>query len=360
MSNRRPSPGQDRFAEDFRFPAGLVAELRSDDMDEVKAAAAGWDQEYHQVGAGRFQGRLFQANTADLQIGTIGWNASIIGRGATPAGCVVFGLTTHGRAQARLSGVPITGAVLATVGDRGEFDFRTEGEHELLVASVRRSVIDRVCVTMLGAPWAELKLARAVQMDPGAVRGRLLARMTMIMDHARQHPGSLADPASAGELENQAVIALLQALDQPPIPVHPAHRHRMARRAEEYLVANRERPVTIHELCAAVGAAERTLHLGFREYFGLPPMAHLRMLRLNAAHRALRAADRDTGVTEVAMRYGFLHLGEFAAAYRRLFGEPPSETLRSALWRRHGAALGNAAAGLQWRRQQDEMASSRG
>ncbi|WP_460359141.1 helix-turn-helix domain-containing protein [Mycobacterium sp. ZZG] len=34
-------------------------------------------------------------------------------------------------------------------------------------------------------------------------------------------------------------------------------------------------------------------------------------------------------VTMVAGRWGFLHLGRFAIQYRQLFGESPSQTLRS-------------------------------
>jgi AraC-like DNA-binding protein len=35
-------------------------------------------------------------------------------------------------------------------------------------------------------------------------------------------------------------------------------------------------------------------------------------------------------VTAVALRWGFGHLGQFAADYRARFGELPSETLRRA------------------------------
>ncbi|MFD2500918.1 hypothetical protein ACFSTI_21320 [Rhizorhabdus histidinilytica] len=33
-------------------------------------------------------------------------------------------------------------------------------------------------------------------------------------------------------------------------------------------------------------------------------------------------------MTEIACRWGFYQFGRFAAQYRRLFGELPSETLR--------------------------------
>ena len=49
-----------------------------------------------------------------------------------------------------------------------------------------------------------------------------------------------------------------------------------------------------------------------------------------AAHADLRTADpATTTVTAVAGRWGFLHAGRFAAAYKTAYGHPPSETLRS-------------------------------
>lgn len=108
------------------------------------------------------------------------------------------------------------------------------------------------------------------------------------------------------------------------IPDRPG-RHRIARRAEEFLRAHCREEISISDLCAVTGAARRTLHLGFCELYGMPPMTYLKALRLSRVRRDLLAASRSrTGVTEVAMRWGFYHLGRFAAEYRDFFGELPS------------------------------------
>ena len=66
-----------------------------------------------------------------------------------------------------------------------------------------------------------------------------------------------------------------------------------------------------------------------RRSLGTTPMAYLRRLRLEKTRHELSTAEPGAvSVTNVATRRGFVHLGRFAAAYSRAFGETPSETLR--------------------------------
>ena len=61
----------------------------------------------------------------------------------------------------------------------------------------------------------------------------------------------------------------------------------------------------------------------------MSPKRYLSMRRMNLARRALRNAEAQrTTVTEIASDYGFWELGRFSVAFRSLFGESPSTTLR--------------------------------
>jgi AraC-like DNA-binding protein len=74
---------------------------------------------------------------------------------------------------------------------------------------------------------------------------------------------------------------------------------------------------------------ERTLQLAFRERFGLTPAAFLKARRLALVRQQLlRLNPADSSIGQVAGALGFTHLGQFAADYRRAFGETPSETLK--------------------------------
>ena len=103
------------------------------------------------------------------------------------------------------------------------------------------------------------------------------------------------------------------------------------RRAEDYMNAHATEAIGMEDLVAVSGVSARSLYAGFRRFRGTSPMAYLKWLRLDRAHVDLRTASPgEITVKEIALRYGFAHLGHFSAAYRQKYGQPPSETLRTA------------------------------
>ncbi|GIU31879.1 hypothetical protein TUM3792_43980 [Shewanella sp. MBTL60-007] len=85
---------------------------------------------------------------------------------------------------------------------------------------------------------------------------------------------------------------------------------------------------SISELCKVANLSERSLEYGFREYLGITPIRYLKVVRLNGVRETLLTSDASVTVSHVALQWGFLELGRFAAEYRQLFGELPSKTLK--------------------------------
>ena len=97
---------------------------------------------------------------------------------------------------------------------------------------------------------------------------------------------------------------------------------------EGYICANLDASITRDDLATEAGISIRSLSRAFERKYGLGPMAFVRQRRLDACFAQLRGSQREvTTVTEVAMSYGFWHMGKFAIAYREAFGESPSESL---------------------------------
>jgi AraC-like DNA-binding protein len=119
-----------------------------------------------------------------------------------------------------------------------------------------------------------------------------------------------------------------QTLAAPVAPVRPG----TVRDAMDIIEAGPHLPLTTSTLARQCHVSARTLQAGFRRHLGMSPMAYLRVVRLQRAHRDLRSADADhSSVASIAHRWGFTHLGRFAAAHKEMFGETPLQVLRAAL-----------------------------
>lgn len=101
---------------------------------------------------------------------------------------------------------------------------------------------------------------------------------------------------------------------------------RSVKRAEEYMRAHADRPITSEILACEAGCSERALQNAFKTFRNMTPMGRLREIRLELAHEELL---RATGtVTEIAFKWGFGNLGRFSAHYAAKYNQTPSQTLR--------------------------------
>jgi len=95
-------------------------------------------------------------------------------------------------------------------------------------------------------------------------------------------------------------------------------------RALEIMERHLAEPLPIERIARQAGASPRHLQDLFHEHLGASPAAHYRALRLTRARRML--IETTQPVLEIAGAAGFSSAASFARAYRRLHGEPPSET----------------------------------
>jgi transcriptional regulator GlxA family with amidase domain len=124
------------------------------------------------------------------------------------------------------------------------------------------------------------------------------------------------------------------AMSPPPTRRRRLHRGEVWDRLQRYTAD----PTRKIRLCKEVGVTERTLRSICRQYAGVSCHAYITLRRLLLAHNLLHNSDPATAsITRVAMVCGFTELGRFSVAYRKLFGQSPSVTLREASNRQAGS-----------------------
>jgi AraC-like DNA-binding protein len=99
--------------------------------------------------------------------------------------------------------------------------------------------------------------------------------------------------------------------------------------AIELINERTDEPLTTAAIAADCCISVRALQEGFQKHIGQSPTGYLRTVRLRRAHYELLAANpfKDS-VATIAHRWGFAHLGRFAASHYAEYGEAPSRTLR--------------------------------
>lgn len=139
------------------------------------------------------------------------------------------------------------------------------------------------------------------------------------------HPAAL----DAYRHELLSVVLDLFTMGQPSTNRHFERWRCLTQSTLELAMSRPDQSLSIADMARQIGVPERTLRTAFHKSFGFSPQEYLRIQRLYQARRLLRTDSQDqTTVSQIAFSLGFWDLGRFASAYRGLFGERPSETLR--------------------------------
>ena len=93
---------------------------------------------------------------------------------------------------------------------------------------------------------------------------------------------------------------------------------------DTYLSTHHQESIYSAQLASRFGVSLRTLANTITHYRGMSLHKYLRLKRLWLVRQQL--LDGETSIKAATLANGFWHLGDFASAYRKQFGEKPSQT----------------------------------
>jgi AraC-like DNA-binding protein len=201
-----------------------------------------------------------------------------------------------------------------------------------LCLMIPRARLEAELERLLGrSPRARLHFGFGVTTSPGAER--LQSVLGLVAQELDQPSGLATSDVAGRHLEGLVLDGLLlgQQHNYSDAAVGLPRRAPggVIKRAVDLIEERSAEPWTTVGLATDLHLSVRALQAGFKREVGMAPMAYLRMVRLRRAHAVLEAAvPGDTTVQAIAVSLGLLHQGRFAADYRGVFGETPSETLR--------------------------------
>jgi len=307
--------------------------VQTDDVDAHAHAQPGWDLRYEQLSPGRFEGLVHHVQLPLARLVRERCGVAVRQRGRFVEGSYGFAMALEATEPAVFNGQRVERDAVM-LGRNGELDLCTPAGYALIGIVIDGELLAPLWERLYGkAPsaWMESHLVVPAR---SAVADALRALHLKAMDDAGTWlagAGAAPDDTAARQLRDALLIEWFEALpptvDASALPSAVA-RKRLVDRACALMLSQPEEPLSMLEVCRRVGASRRKLNYCFQDVLGTSPVKYLRAVRLNGVRRELRIGMLS--VQDVAARWGFWHLGQFARDYKRQFGELPSHTRRDA------------------------------
>lgn len=308
---------------------------QASDIADMVTLQPQWQLDYQQLSGGRFQGQIVHATLPGLQLTKETSNRASRQQGQLFQDDIGLVLADSLKGPCRYHG-QLAERDAAMMGPAGELDLLTPDDCQLRAILMPRA-------SFVGLLWQLYPHAaervgdthRAVDLTP-AEAGLLRQLIDQALQHLSGGAGQGRSEAVARQMQDAIVLTWQDTMAARLAPERigaagpPGSRRALVVRSCQHVRERLPEPTTMLALCRAVGASPRKLAYCFQDVLGMSPARYLRLMRLNGAHSDLVRNTGEGGahtVQDTASRWGFWHMGAFAAEYRRMFGRLPSQTL---------------------------------
>ncbi len=260
--------------------------------------------------------------TDDLRLIHSSVRGASIRRGTLPAPRS-FGLTKTGRVPNNWCGHAEDGRSICCFA--GEFEAFSAGDFEGATMTFSPKLMRAIC----GDTLAMGESAKPSLHLPTA-EVRMMAHRTLAGLESLCGSGSDADlEAISRETRRVCDLLVTSVHVQKSDSQRPTRgRQRHFEVAVAFIESTLAEPMTLNRLSLKCGVSARTLEYAFKECSGMSPKAYVKSRKLQRVHAELVSRDGTESIADVANRWGFWHMGQFARDFRRQYGVLPREVRR--------------------------------
>jgi AraC family ethanolamine operon transcriptional activator len=299
-------------------------------IEELSALQFGWQIDFTQLGPAKLESMVNLVQSANLGVCHFQFNSGFDQRLHAQPGYYSFGLPDPDAAAATVQGKAASpGAIIVFPHDHEAYGASHAGFNGYGI-HIRAAYLEAVAETVFKMPL-RLLVPTAGIYGLAEVQFRHL-RWELYKWQQLVAPGC---PVGASihvtNRQEALVIAVLNGLSHSVKTEETQHLKcdRAIRLVLDYVNSAPTEEITAVELCTHADCSQRWLEQSFKKRFGVTPKAYVKYLRLARLRRDLQqppCGEKQT-VIELAGVYGFWHMGQLAADYRRVYGELPSDTL---------------------------------
>jgi AraC family ethanolamine operon transcriptional activator len=309
--------------------------MQSHDFDEISASLDRWHQSYRQLSAGAFQGDIRYAYIDGVELFELYWGQIIQYQGITPPGSIGFGLPLNLIGESLFLNHRINDCDLLIQRSGQEGDLIGSQHFRIHVLTIdEQHFFEKVRLLTGVNVQSFLRSINTIALEPtiaAMLRNKFQKLIWQANDDSVDSKTSIRKTRNIAYLaediiEYIAAIVTTGHHEQPRLRL--MRQRELVKKTKEIILSQPSIVLRTHDLCAILATSERTLRDAFRVCTGISATAYLKAFRLNQVRAILKSTSpANAQIQDVAFNWGFHHMGQFSADYKRLFGESPSQTL---------------------------------
>lgn len=319
---------------------------RFDDFHTFGASAPEWEQRYEQISRGAMRSTMAEIALGGARLYWKTMSQRVVQQGRIPMGKICFAVLARPSSAVRIEGHEFTDTSLLVLHGGDEFVMQRPAQMQLLAITMNEAAFHALAEQQPDARRLRSLLRRRIlEGSPAALqelRSRMLAMFIWGAGATEFALPSGSDVAMEA-LIHTGLLDVLSGSAREPVRYRGLSAHVLVSECHRITLASINHPPSVAELSTRLRASRRALQGSFQKVAETTPVDYLRSLRLNVVRRNLHCTSpAETSIGQIASNAGFSQMSHFAAEYKRLFDELPSQTLRAVLNSRHHQARNRA------------------
>jgi len=313
----------------------LIVSAHFNDFDIFHEAAVNWELDFRLLSKNGFNAHLSMYATETIQVARTSLNGKIEQHGLVPPGFSSIVIPANLKMEYNWLHRDVNGSQILIFPSKGVLDSISFDGFDVFVISIENNTLQN---------WLEhFRFKNAIGLFGG--NERFLSASPFFLKSFGNEVDSFLkntslespmDPSSklAEKLELDSILEslfkFLENANRLFLPT-PARKRDLALKRSLDLIHNTSEDITdIKGLCKELNVSQRTLEYAFLEKYKVTPKHYIKAQKLHKVKQdILSDAFRSDPIFQIAGKYGFWHMGQFAADFKNHFGLLPSEIRRN-------------------------------
>ena len=301
------------------------------DFETYSSDVEKWNLDHKKISAGKFFGHNSLIDVGKVQLIRTQLNGSFDQNGLCPLGYRTFVIPANQHQSYYWLNRKLDSSSLLLFQRKGIIDLVSFNSLDVYIISIEENHLHSL-IEQFQFNNLDNKLDYSEKVFPISIEfiNYIHNYLQIIFTNLQKDATIINSPDFIYNLEYKLPFNILSFIDKRRIlntPYINRKRDIAIQRCETHIKNNLSVNISLLKLTEIANVSERTLEYAFLERFGITPKSFISLSKMNKINNIFKNPSNKELVSTIANKFGFTHMGQFAADYKSFFGELPSKTI---------------------------------